>query len=157
MRSSYIQPCGLSYPKAKQKVYFDHIILSFHFFSIFILFYCLMVLHDVIFNVTFMIWSFGFLKKFYNFHSIRIMSLGPINKKNSNSRILTNIELKIEPCVLNLIWKWYTNYPKEKEYHLIFMKFGAKKLVVKSTSKEQTQIFEYCNLVDPMKWWEFFL
>jgi hypothetical protein len=28
-----------------------------------------------------------------------------INKNNSNSLILTNLELEFEPCMLNLIWK----------------------------------------------------
>jgi hypothetical protein len=29
----------------------------------------------------------------------------PINKNNFSSLILTNLELKIEQCMLNLIWK----------------------------------------------------
>jgi hypothetical protein len=29
----------------------------------------------------------------------------PVNKKNSTSLILTNLELKFEACMLNLIWK----------------------------------------------------
>jgi hypothetical protein len=29
----------------------------------------------------------------------------PINKNNSSSLILTNLELQFEPCMLNLIWK----------------------------------------------------
>jgi hypothetical protein len=29
----------------------------------------------------------------------------PVQKKNSSSLILTNLELKFEACMLNLIWK----------------------------------------------------
>jgi hypothetical protein len=29
----------------------------------------------------------------------------PINKNNSSSLILTNLELQFEACMLNLIWK----------------------------------------------------
>jgi hypothetical protein len=52
-----MQPCGQNCPRAegqgaKKKVCFAHKILVFHFFS---LFFLLMVLHDVTFNVTAMI------------------------------------------------------------------------------------------------------
>jgi hypothetical protein len=29
----------------------------------------------------------------------------PVNKNNSSSLILTNVELRFEACMLNLIWK----------------------------------------------------
>jgi hypothetical protein len=29
----------------------------------------------------------------------------PINKNNSSSLIITNMDLRFEPCELNLIWK----------------------------------------------------
>jgi hypothetical protein len=29
----------------------------------------------------------------------------PVNKNNSSSLILTNLELKFKACMLNLIWK----------------------------------------------------
>jgi hypothetical protein len=29
----------------------------------------------------------------------------PINKNDSSSLILTNLQLRFEPCMLNLIWK----------------------------------------------------
>jgi hypothetical protein len=29
----------------------------------------------------------------------------PVNKNNSSSLILANMELRFEPCMLNLIWK----------------------------------------------------
>jgi hypothetical protein len=38
----------------------------------------------------------------------------PINKKNFSSLIITNVELRFEPCVLNLIWKWGAKDPKKR-------------------------------------------
>jgi hypothetical protein len=37
------------------------------------------------------------------------------------------MELRFEPCVLNLIWKWGAKDPKKREDHLIFINFGVKK------------------------------
>jgi hypothetical protein len=34
---------------------------------------------------------------------------------NSTSLILTNLKLRFEPCVFNLIWKWYAKIPKKIE------------------------------------------
>jgi hypothetical protein len=45
----------------------------------------------------------------------------PVNKNNSSSLILTNLELKFEACMLNLIWKWGAKDPKKREDHLIFI------------------------------------
>jgi len=62
LRSSYIQPCGWNCPRVEgqgsQKiVFFAHKILGFHFFFTF---FVLMVLYDVTFNVTTMIWMWKF-------------------------------------------------------------------------------------------------
>jgi hypothetical protein len=55
-----------------------------------------------------------FYKKVYKVHNIEVLSQDPINKKNFSSLINTNVELKLEPCVLNLIFKWCTKDPKKK-------------------------------------------
>jgi hypothetical protein len=38
----------------------------------------------------------------------------PVNKKNFSSLIITNMELRFELCVLNLIWKLGAKEPKKK-------------------------------------------
>jgi hypothetical protein len=47
------------------------------------------------------------------------------------------MELRFEPCVLNLIWKCNAKNPQKKEDHLIFINFGGKKFTVKNTPKEK--------------------
>jgi hypothetical protein len=74
----------------------------------------------------------------------------PVNKNNSSSLILTNLELKFEACMLKFIWKWDAKDPKKREDHLIFINFGVKKLTLKNTHKTLT--FECYNLLDPMEW-----
>jgi hypothetical protein len=61
----------------------------------------------------------------------------PINKNNSSSLILTNLELRFEACVLNLIWKGGAKDPKKRGDHLIFINFGVKKFTLKSTQKKE--------------------
>jgi hypothetical protein len=39
----------------------------------------------------------------------------PVNKNNSSSLIITNTELRFEPCVLDLIWKCGAKDPKKKK------------------------------------------
>jgi hypothetical protein len=73
----------------------------------------------------------------------------PINKNNSNSFILTNLELKFEACMLNSIWKCGAKDPKKREDHLIFINFGVKKFTLKITPLEKTLTFECYNLLDP--------
>jgi hypothetical protein len=50
-------------------------------------------------NVKFLI----FVEKFYKFHSVGVLRQDPLNKKDSNSLILTNLKLRFEPCVLYLV------------------------------------------------------
>jgi hypothetical protein len=76
----------------------------------------------------------------------------PVNKNNSSSLILTNLELKFEACMLNLIWKWGAKDPKKREDYLIFIHFGVKKFTLKNTPKKKTLTFECYNLLDPMEW-----
>jgi hypothetical protein len=45
------------------------------------------------------------------------------------------MELRFEPCVLNLIWKWGAKDPKKREDHLIFISFEVKKFILKNTQK----------------------
>jgi hypothetical protein len=80
-----------------------HKILGFHYFSIFVL---LVILHDAIFNVPTLIWMWSL--SFFSRNSTSSTMLEfwvktPINKKNSNSSLLTNLKLGFEPCLLNLI------------------------------------------------------
>jgi hypothetical protein len=46
-----------------------------------------------------------FFKNFYKVHSVEVQSQDPHQQKYSSSLILTNLELKFEACMLNLIWK----------------------------------------------------
>jgi hypothetical protein len=46
-----------------------------------------------------------FFKNFYKIHSVEVWSQDPINKDNSSSLIITNLELTFEACMPNLIWK----------------------------------------------------
>jgi hypothetical protein len=85
-RSSYMQPCCWNCPTAEgqgsQKIVcFAHNILTFHFFSLFFLF---MVLHDITFNVTTMIWMWDFLFFSRIFTRSIVLKFGvktPVNKK----------------------------------------------------------------------------
>jgi hypothetical protein len=51
-----------------------------------------------------------------------------VNKNNSSSLIFTNLELKFEAYMLNLIWKSSAKDPKKREDYLIFINFGVKTL-----------------------------
>jgi hypothetical protein len=75
----------------------------------------------------------------------------PVKKNNSSSLILTNLGLRFEPYMLNLIWKSYAKNPKKKKDHLISINFGVKKFIVKNTPKKKTFMFECYNLLDPME------
>jgi hypothetical protein len=62
------------------------------------------------------------------------------------------MELRFEPCVLNLIWKRGAKDPKKREEHLIFINFGVKKFTQKKTQKKKkTLMFECYNLLVPME------
>jgi hypothetical protein len=52
-------------------------------------------------NVKFLI----FFKKFYKVHSDEVLNQDPCEKNNSSSFLVSNMELRLQPCVLNLIWK----------------------------------------------------
>jgi hypothetical protein len=127
----WLKLCPKAEGQGSQKIVcFAYEILVFHFFFIFFL---LMVLHDVTFNVTVTIWMLSFWIFSRIFTRSIVLKFGvktPINKENSSSLILTNLELKFEPCMLNLIWKW-----------------GAK-----DPQKKKTLTFECYNLLDPMEW-----
>jgi hypothetical protein len=102
------------------------------------------------------LWSecevFDFFNNFYKVHSVEVCSQAPINKNNSSSLILTNLELRFEACMVNLIWKWGAKDPKKREDHLIFINFGVKKFTLKNTPKKKTLTFECYNLLGPMEW-----
>jgi hypothetical protein len=142
LKSSYMQPCGWNCPRIEghgfQKIFcFAHKILVFHFFS---LFFLLMVLHDDTFNVTTMIWMWSFWIFSRIFTRSIVLKFGvktTVNKKNSNSFILTNLEMKFEACMLYLIWKWGAKDPQNREDHLIFINFGVKKFTLKHTPQKK--------------------
>jgi hypothetical protein len=64
----------------------------------------------------------------------------PVKKKNSSSLILTNLELKFEACMFNLMWKSGAIDPKKREDLLIFINFGVKKFTLKNTPKKNFDI-----------------
>jgi hypothetical protein len=59
-----------------------------------------------------------------------------VNKKNSSSLIIIDMELRFEPCVLNLIWKKCAKDTKKRDEHLIFINFGVKKFTIKNIQKK---------------------
>jgi hypothetical protein len=126
--------------------------LVFHFFSLFFCAHGFAWHHlqcdryDL--NVKFLV----FFKNFYKVRSVVVWSQDPVNKNNSSSFILTNLELKFEACMLNLIWKWGAKDPKKREDHLIFINFGVKKFALKITQKKKSLTFECYYLLDPMEW-----
>jgi hypothetical protein len=98
-----------------------------------------MVLHEVSFNVTAMIWMRSFVVYSRNFTRSIVLKFGVktlVNKNNFSSLIFTNLELKFEACMLNMIWKWGAKDPKKREDHLIFINFGVKKFTPKNTQKK---------------------
>jgi hypothetical protein len=118
-------------------VCFAHKILVFHFFSLFSFAHGSVWRHlqcdRYNLNVKFLIF-------FKNFTRSIVLKFGvktPINKNNSSSLIFTNLELKFEACMLNLIWKWGAKDPKKREDYLIFINFGIKKFTLKNTPKKQ--------------------
>jgi hypothetical protein len=92
-----------------------------------------------------------FFKIFYKVQSVEVWSQDPVNKNNSNSFMLTNLELKFEVCMFNLIWKWGAKDPKKREDHLIFINFGVKKFTLQKPPKNKTLTFECYNLLNPME------
>jgi hypothetical protein len=137
-----MQPCGWNCPRAEgqgsQKKF--ALPIKSWFSTFFHFFFLLLVLHDITFNVTATIWMWSFL--FFSRILTRsiVLKFGvktPVNKNNSNSLILTNLELQFEPCMFNSIWKWCAKDPKKREDHLIFINFGIKKLTLKNTQKKR--------------------
>jgi hypothetical protein len=117
LRTSYRKPCGWNCRRAEgqgapEVVCFRHKILVSLFWRLLFLW---VVLHDVTFNVTatMYLWSSRFFSK--DFTRSTVLKFGvktPVNKKNSSSLILKNLELKFEPYMPNLIWMWGAQDPK---------------------------------------------
>jgi hypothetical protein len=61
---------------------------------------------------------------------------------------MTNMELKLEPCVLNLIGSETQKIQKE---NLMFINFGVKKFTLKIPKNKKTLMLEYYNLLNPME------
>jgi hypothetical protein len=120
-----MQPCGQNCPRAKGHSAKKKFVLPIKsWFSLFSLFFLVMV---------------------------EVLSQDPVNKKNFSSLMITNLELRFELCVPNLIWKREAKDPKKREDHLIFINFGIKKFTVKNTQKNKTLMFECYNILDPME------
>jgi hypothetical protein len=97
-------------------------------------------------------WSFWFFSR--NFTRSTVLKFWvktPFNRKNFSSFIITNMELRFELCLFNLIWKWLAKDPKKREDHLIFINFGVKKFIVRVFQKKKTLMFECYNLIDPQE------
>jgi hypothetical protein len=56
-------------------------------------------------------------------------------KEKFNSLIIKNMELKFEPCVLNLIWKPCVKDQRKREDHVVFINFGVKKFTIRNTQE----------------------
>jgi hypothetical protein len=65
--------------------------------------------------------------------------------------MITNMELRFELCVPNLIWKRKAKDPEKREDHLIIMNFGVKKFIVKHTQKKKPLMLECYNILDSME------
>jgi hypothetical protein len=81
--------------------------------------------------------AFDFFKKFYKVQLLKFGVKIPININNFSSLMFTNLDLRFEPCILNLIWQWGAKDPKKREDHLIFINFGVKKFTLKNTPKKK--------------------
>jgi hypothetical protein len=95
---------GLKGRVLRKKFVFVHKILVFHVF-----FFLFMVLHDITFNVTvtMQMWSFWFFwGNFTRSTMLKFWVKIVVKKNNITSLKITNMELRFELCVLNLIWKW---------------------------------------------------
>jgi hypothetical protein len=70
-------------------------------------------------------------------------------QRNSMSLILTkNLNLRLEPKVLNLLSKCLAKEPKKRRYHLIIMNFGKKKFTVRNIQKKEL----WCLNIITMEW-----
>jgi hypothetical protein len=100
---------------------------------------------------------FIFFNKIYKVHSVEVLSQDPRQQKNFSLLIITDMDLKFEPYVLNLVWKWCKKDPKNKKEHLIFINFGVKKFIVKNTQNHKN--FDVWMLYSPefhgMRSWTF--
>jgi hypothetical protein len=142
LRSSYMQPCGWNCPRAEgqgsQKIVcFAHKILVFHFFS---LFFWLMVLHDVTFNVTATIWMWSFWFFSRIFTRSTVLKFG-VKTPPSTKIILAHSYLQIWSWIwgmyVQLDLEWGAKDPKKREDHLIFINFGVKKFILKNTPEKK--------------------
>ena len=111
LRSSYMLPCGWNCPKAegqgaKKEVCFAHGFLVFHCFSLFLFFcssFCLM--SPSIWLLQFKCEVFDFFQEILQGPQCWSFESRPLSRKIIFSLIITNMELRFEPCVFNLIWK----------------------------------------------------
>jgi hypothetical protein len=101
------------------------------------------------YNLNVKFWFFS--RNFTRSTMLKFWVKAPVKKKNFSSLMITNMELRFEPCVLKLIWKWGAKEQKKREDHIAFINFGVKKFTVKNTQKK-TLMFERYNLLDPMEW-----
>jgi hypothetical protein len=60
----------------------------------------------------------------------------PIRKNNCSSLIITDVEFRFAPCVVDLIKKWGVKDPKKREHYLIFINSGVKKFILNNTPEK---------------------
>jgi hypothetical protein len=140
LRSSYMQPCGWNCPRAEgqgsQKIVcFAYKIWVFHFFF-FCSWFCMTSPSMRLLRFECEVFDF-FWRIFTRSIVLKFGVKTPVNKNNSSSLKLTNLELKFEACMLNLIWKWGAKDPKKREDHLIFIYFGVMKFTLKNTPQKK--------------------
>jgi hypothetical protein len=148
-----MQPCGWNYPRvegqgAKKEVCIAHRILVFHLLFFFSWFYMMSFCHPYNLNMKFLL----FFKTFTRSWVLKFWVKTPINKRNLSSFISINVELRFEPCMLNLILKYCAKDPKKGEDHLIFINFGIKKFTVRNTPQKKTLMCECYYLLGHMEW-----
>jgi hypothetical protein len=145
-----MQPSSWNYPRAegqgaKKEVCFAYKILVFHLFPFF-----LFINHGSMWPLWSKCEVFNyFSRNFTRSTMLKFWVKTLVNKKNFSLLIIINVELRFEPCMVNLIWKWGTKDPKKREDHLIFIKEVHSK---KTSKKEKTSMFKCYNLLDSMEW-----
>jgi hypothetical protein len=144
-------PIGLRAKRqsAKKDVCFAHGILDFHFLLIFVFvhgsIWCCLQFGYFDLNVNPLI-SLG---NFYKFRSIGVLWQDSINKKHSNSLILTKLRLGFEPRVLNLILKWCAM--KGRKTTQISWILEWRSSMYKRQPRKKTLMFERYNLANSME------
>jgi uncharacterized membrane protein len=95
----------------------------------------------------------GFFKKICKFHSVGVLIKNHRLLKNSNSLVLLNLRVRVEPCMVNLIQKRFLEYIFHEFWSedLHCEKQPEQKKKKKKKKKKKILMFEGYDLIDPMK------